>query len=256
MSLYTEQISHLRALQRVDDDINDIQCEIESAPAEVQKLEKEFAAMDSQREWIKDKIKHLQDQQRRLNYDIKDEEARLSNSRNKLMQVQNDHEYQAVMREIDIMKRQNITREEELSALRDELAKQEENLAVHEKEWESARTALETQQNGLDERLAGCRAKLEGLESERASVGSAIEPPILKRYEFIRNRLRHPVIVPVDKGVCSGCHMMLPPQSFIELQRGTSILSCPSCQRLIYWAPSTPEGEQADAAAQDQEQDN
>ena len=161
MSLYTDQISHLRALQGVDDEIHDIQCQIESAPAEVQKLEKGFAALDSQREWIKDKIKHLQDQQRRLNYDIKDEEARLSNSRNKLMQVQNDHEYQAVMREIEIMKRQNTTRQDELAALRDELTKQEENLAAQEQEWEAARSALETQQSGLEERLAGCRAALD-----------------------------------------------------------------------------------------------
>ena len=255
MSLYTDQINHLRALQRVDDEINDIQCEIESAPAEVQKLEKGFAALDSQREWIKDKIKHLQDQQRRLNYDIKDEEARLSNSRNKLMQVQNDNEYQAVMREIDIMKRQNTTRQEELSALRDELIKQEENLAAQEKDWEAARISLEAQQSGLEERLAGCRATLEDLSARRISVGSAIEPPILKRYEFIRNRLRHPVIVPVDNGVCSGCHMMLPPQSFIELQRGTSILSCPSCQRMIFWSPSVSEEDRADDAAPEQDQD-
>ncbi len=256
MSLYTDQISHLRALQGVDDEIHDIQCQIESAPAEVQKLEKGFAALDSQREWIKEKIKHLQDQQRRLNYDIKDEEARLSNSRNKLMQVQNDHEYQAVMREIEIMKRQNSTRQDELAALRDELTKQEENLAAQEQEWEAARSALETQQSGLEERLAGCRAALEELSAKRTSVGSAIEPPILKRYEFIRNRLRHPVIVPVDNGVCSGCHMMLPPQHFIELQRGTSILSCPSCQRMIFWSPSVAEEGQADAAAPEQEQEN
>ena len=55
------------------------------------------------------------------------------------------------------------------------------------------------------------------------------------RYEFIRRRLEHPVIVAVKEGICSGCHIAVPPQSFIELQRGQQILSCPNCQRLIFW---------------------
>ena len=55
------------------------------------------------------------------------------------------------------------------------------------------------------------------------------------RYEFIRSRLEHPVIVAVKDGVCSGCNIAVPPQAFIELQRGRQILSCPNCQRLIFW---------------------
>ena len=53
--------------------------------------------------------------------------------------------------------------------------------------------------------------------------------------EFIRRRLSHPVIVPVTAGVCSGCRIMIPPQTFIELQGGHKIINCPNCQRLIYW---------------------
>lgn len=44
-----------------------------------------------------------------------------------------------------------------------------------------------------------------------------------------------PVIVPVTAGVCSGCRIMIPPQTFIELQGGHKIINCPNCQRLIYW---------------------
>ena len=55
------------------------------------------------------------------------------------------------------------------------------------------------------------------------------------RYEFIRKRLEHPVIVAVKEGICTGCHIAVPPQSYIELQRGQQILSCPNCQRLIFW---------------------
>ena len=65
--------------------------------------------------------------------------------------------------------------------------------------------------------------------------------PILARYEFIRSRLANPVIVSVDQGVCSGCNISIPPQFFIELQKGQQILSCPNCQRLIFWVGHVPE---------------
>ena len=58
---------------------------------------------------------------------------------------------------------------------------------------------------------------------------------MFRRYEFIRERLDHPVIVAVKDGICTGCHIAVPPQTFIELQRGQQIMSCPNCQRLIFW---------------------
>ena len=68
------------------------------------------------------------------------------------------------------------------------------------------------------------------------------------RYEFIRVRLEHPVIVAVTDGICSGCNIAVHPQSFIELQRGQQILSCPNCQRLIFWCEHFSLPEEAVAA--------
>ena len=168
--------------------------------------------------------------------DIQDDESRLVNSKNKLMQVENDREYQAMIREMDTMERQNQTREEERMALQEERSLQESNLHSVEETWNELKTELESQRENLEKRLAECRTKLEALEAQRAEVSALISPPVLSRYEFIRNRLRHPVIVPVEAGVCSGCHIAIPPQVFIDLQRGNHIMSCPNCQRLMYWA--------------------
>ena len=68
------------------------------------------------------------------------------------------------------------------------------------------------------------------------SLDDIVRPAVRKfAGEFIRRRLSHPVIVPVTAGVCSGCRIMIPPQTFIELQGGHKIINCPNCQRLIYW---------------------
>jgi predicted nucleic acid-binding Zn-ribbon protein len=44
----------------------------------------------------------------------------------------------------------------------------------------------------------------------------------------------------VSEGICGGCHIRIPPQSFNELQKGKQILGCPNCQRIIFWVEHSP----------------
>lgn len=235
MSLYLEQIRQLVALQHVDDDIHVVKNELKMAPQEVEELTQRFATQEEQRNRVLDKIQHLKEQQKRLDLDIEDDSTRIKKSKSKLMQVGNNREYQAMVREMDNMERQNRSREEERAALQEERGIQEGNLKAMDEVWTALKAELDVKKTNLDERLAEAEKKLGNLEKNRASTGSEVPPPVLSRYEFIRRRLEHPVIVPVDNGICSGCHIAIPPQVFIELQRGQQILSCPNCQRLIYW---------------------
>ena len=89
---------------------------------------------------------------------------------------------------------------------------------------------------GLESRVREAETALEKLNSQRSKAAVEVPVPVFSRYEFIRERLRHPVIVPVSGGICTGCNISIPPQSFIELQKGAQILSCPNCRRLMYWS--------------------
>jgi predicted nucleic acid-binding Zn-ribbon protein len=201
----------------------------------VDELARRFADHDEQRSRVLDKLQHLREQQKRLDSDIEDDSTRIKKSKSKLMQVANNREYQAVVREMDNMERLNRSREEERLVLHEERNTQENSLAELENAWTAIKEELETKKANLDATLADAGRELAALEKDRSSTGSEVPSPVLDRYEFIRRRLEHPVIVSVDNGVCTGCHIAIPPQIYIELQRGQQILSCPNCQRLIYW---------------------
>lgn len=235
MSLYLKQIEQLVELQKVDDAIFAVKTELKQAPKELDELEQRFAASEEQRNKVVDKLTHIQEQQKRLSLEIDDDSIRIKKSKSKLMQVGNTREYHAMMREMDSMEKLNRTREEEKVALLEELQLQNDTLAEIDRTYGALKAELEVKREGLQERLDKATAKLTDLEKKRANTGSEVPQPVFMRYEFIRRRLEHPVIVPVDDGVCSGCHIAIPPQAFIELQRGQQILSCPNCQRLIYW---------------------
>jgi len=235
VSLYIQQIAQLVALQKVDDAIHVMNNELEQAPLEVRTLEQRFTALEEQRAKLLDKLDHLQEQQKRLALEIEDDAARIKKSKSKLMQVGNTREYHAMLREVDNMEKSNRSREEEKLTLHEALQLENANLAEASDAYESVQTELEEKRGTLQTRMSVAQEQLNMLQKERAAAGREIPSPVFSRYEFIRNRLANPVIVPVNQGICSGCHIAVPPQTFIELQRGQQILSCPNCQRLIYW---------------------
>ena len=240
-AVYFAQIQQLVELQKVDDAIHAVKQVLERAPGEVADLEQRYADMETRRNYILEKLSHLEDQQKRISSEIDDESARLKKSKNKLMQVGNQREYHAMMREMDSMERINRSREEEKVTILDELQYQNNALAELDKDFTALKAELDVKRDGLEAALQRGRAELEALDAKRASVSKNIPQPVFLRYEFIRKRLEHPVIVGVREGVCSGCHIAVPPQTFIELQRGQQILSCPNCQRLIFWCEHFPD---------------
>ena len=236
MSLYLEQIRQLVQLQGVDDEIHAVEQELSKAPQTVERLTAEFAAAEAEKAKCDDKMTLLLEQDKRVALEIEEDDARIHKSKSKLMQVANSREYQAMAREMDSMEKNIHTREEERARIKEAIKSHTEDVEAANQTWETLKQALEEARASLDARMAEALAKLEVLEQRRAHAGSEIPRPVLERYEFIRRRLAHPVIVPVHDGICDGCHIAIPPQAFIDLQSGQKILNCPNCQRLIYWS--------------------
>lgn len=235
MSIYLEQIEQLIALQKVDDEIYGIRKELEKAPKTLDALKTKFKDVEARRERQLDKMSHLHEQEKNLGIEIEDESARLKKSKNKIMQAGNSKEYNAIMREMDNLERMNRDKVDEKSTLIEELLLQRDIQKELDEEYEALKSQVEEMEAGIKESMSVSQKAMDALLEERKTCAKDVPAPVFSRYEFIRERLSHPVIVPVTSGVCSGCNIAIPPQGFIELQKGTQILSCPNCQRLMFW---------------------
>jgi predicted nucleic acid-binding Zn-ribbon protein len=231
-----KQIEQLVELQKVDDQIHAIRKELINAPKEIEDLKKDFKQLEEERAGVQDKLEHLREQEKRLHMDIEDDVTRIKKSKSKLMLVGNSKEYQAMMREMDSLEKMNRDREEEEKIMADELNRQTAAYDLAEERYNKLKKELAEKEAGLTERTEIAQSELNRLDIKRRDAIKLVPLPVLSRYEFIRERLSYPVIVPVNSGICSGCNISIPPQGFIELQKGKQILSGPNCQRLIYWS--------------------
>lgn len=235
MSLYIKQIEQLIFLQQVDDEILTLEKRLNEAPQKINLIEQKLETQQKQKKDIKEKIEVLTEQEKKLNQEIEENYTKIKKSKNRLMMVENSKEYHAIMREMDNLEKTNRMREEEKVALEEDLATQNNIYSSLESEIERTEEELQEKKKNMEFQLSNADNRLKELREKREKSTQDIPKPILSRYEFIRSRLNNPVIVSVEKGICTGCNISIPPQIFIELQKGEQILSCPNCQRLIYW---------------------
>jgi len=83
----------------------------------------------------------------------------------------------------------------------------------------------------LDERAE--RLSLEAYRRGRDEAQRHLPRPLLERYRS-RFERRRPVLVAIQRGTCSGCHVRLPTMIDYQARRAPAIHTCPHCQRMLY----------------------
>lgn len=74
----------------------------------------------------------------------------------------------------------------------------------------------------------------ETYRSRREATRRRVPRGLLERYQMLLEAGRRPVIVAIERGGCSGCHVRLPTMVEHKARRAPAIHSCPRCQRMLY----------------------
>lgn len=150
----------------------------------------------------------------------------------KLYAIKTNKEYQAALKEIADTKKINRERE-------DRVLKLMETIEAAGKEITQLSAALADKEAGCRDAVQAIEAEAAQLEqeqgaqsAERERVVGDIGEKVMRLYTMVRQRHRD-AVAEVRQGICQGCHMRIPPQQFIELQRWTALTQCPSCHRVL-----------------------
>ncbi len=229
------QIKNLLALQDIDNHIAVIQQERDEAPQRVAALEAQLGGKTSRSEAAQAEKEELEAKRAELEEKIKEANLKAKRSQARLGDVKNPRQHQAVLKELDDLKMLREEWEEKLVAVLEELEEVNQRLEEAREGLETLKENLEKEKSELDATMEDMERQIAELTKERERYTKELPPQVLSRYNFIRSRLKHAPVAPVIDGTCQICHMSLPPQSFIELRRMEELMTCPSCQRIIYW---------------------
>jgi hypothetical protein len=178
---------------------------------------------------------HARKMHRSLEQSIADLENRIARSKLRMNEVKTNKEYQAILREIDDFKGEIRRKEDEALEVMEQIETISRELKTLESEFESHKVRLEADRKVLQEEADRLKERLDQLDAVAAEIRAKIDPGLLKRCDSLLARQSGVAVAPVEAGTCKICHLNIPPQKFIELQKDEAILQCPHCHRFLFW---------------------
>jgi predicted nucleic acid-binding Zn-ribbon protein len=230
-----EQVSLLIELQKLDLTIGRINLKKKELPEKIAKLDEEFrnsaAEVEAEKKKVDELQKHHKEKEEKLKKGIENRRKAIDRQSD----VKTNKEYQAILKEIETIDNKNSEIEDEIIAALEELDKARDQLKLKEYGYVTFKVQYEHNKKKMEDELGLLDAELLTCQQKGGECSKQINEPLLKRYETIKGIRNGLAVTSVWKEVCSGCHMNIPPQMYIELQKSIELISCPNCNRIIYW---------------------
>ena len=230
-----EQLSYLIELQKLDLIVGKIIGKKGELPDKIVQMDEGFAASAKSVEESKKKFEELNKLQGEKEDKLRKGIDTLKKTKDRLLEVKTNKEYQAMLKEIETIENKNSEIEDEIISGLDEIDHMRAEVRAREKDFEAQRSQYEKEKERMEKEIIQLDQNLHDAEKRTDALRKKIRDELLKRYETIKGRRNGVAVALVWKEVCGGCHMNIPPQMYNELQRSSDLLTCPNCNRIVYW---------------------
>ncbi len=189
----------------------------------------------------RDAVAKIHDDMKRNMADTNEVELEITSRRQKILklrdqqgQIKTNQEYRAIENEIATIQQQIRETEDREIVLMEAAEALRTQLALAEQTQKREQSSVESDMQSLDARLANIEAEISQVKAEREKILPDIDAGWLARYQRIFENKGDFAMAPVEGGSCGGCHMRLPPQQVHLARRGTDMVPCSFCGRLLY----------------------
>ncbi|MFA8343700.1 MAG: zinc ribbon domain-containing protein [Rhodothermaceae bacterium] len=228
-----DRLESLYELQLIDSQLDELEELRGDLPLAVNELKGQMKLIQDQidekeevRKTSKEKIAENETEVERL-------KENLTKFKAQLYQVRNNKEYDALTKEIDhsetqvdAFTKENEELENSIEILKNEIEEITPDLEKLEEELKNKETDLTSIINSNEKEEVKWRDK-------RESAASKVRKPDLNTYMRIRKARSGIAVATVNRGACSGCHNVVPPQRQLEIKQNRRIFTCEACGRML-----------------------
>jgi len=185
-------------------------------------------------ETLRQTVRQAEVDRKRLELDVGTRAESVSRLKTQQYQTRKNDEFQAIGHEIERYENEirKIEDDElELMVLADKI---KADLAAEETKAAATRDSIARQTTDLDEKSKALESQLQGLTTERSNLATKIDEDLLARFESLFKSKGDAVVVAIEHGVCTGCHMKVTTATAAGVKAGKEIVSCENCGRILY----------------------
>ncbi len=230
-----EKLLLLIKLQDCDSQLVKLSAKKKILPGSIEKLDKEFSSFKEGIEKSKTKYDELKSRHVENESKIKKINEGIVKTKERMLEVKNNKEYQAMLKEIEIAESSRGEVETQIISILEELDKLSVLVKKDEEIFKQGRNKYEQEKKAIEDELNAVDTDVAAWEQNRMDLQKNVPDDLLIIYEKVKKRNKGIGVTSVWKAVCNGCHMNIPAQLYNELQRSDDLLSCPNCNRIMYY---------------------
>jgi predicted nucleic acid-binding Zn-ribbon protein len=233
-----DQLFRLVRIQEIAQETRAARALVDGAPARIEQIEGHFRERNAEYVAVKQRFDALEDDQRTRSSEL----AALEESKKKymddLMQVQNQREYAAMLKEIDSVKSDISEHEDAIIKDMEEIETVKTELATHEEHIKTERVQVGKERTEVEASVTQARETIIGLDRERSGIESELPASLVANIRRIEAGRQGLFMSKADDGVCQSCFVRVRPQGFQEVKLALKIHYCSNCKRLMFHEPS------------------
>ena len=233
-----QDIQTLVKLQEAESEIVRLTKVLDKVEKEKQKIGLQIKAFETALEKNKQELLASENGCRGIEAEIQLIDDRIIKSNEKLRMVKTNKEYQLLLREVDDNKKRKDMLETELIESMEQKVKLTLLVEERETEFQLLNDKVKAEQSEIDKKTSDDKELLNEYLEQQAEIGKNLSPSLMTRFAKISKMNNGLAVTTVKNEVCMGCFMNIPPQMYIDVQRGKSLISCPQCSRILYFENS------------------
>jgi predicted nucleic acid-binding Zn-ribbon protein len=224
-------------LQEIDNRLADLTREITALPKHIADIEKKLVSHERKLEADRAALSANQKERKKCEGDIQTQDQKITKLKDQMLLAKTNEQYRAFQNEIDFCQAEIRKMEDRILELMAESDPLDKNVKAAEVALKAEKTQVETEKQVARARTATDEKASSELQQERAGIVPQIQPSTYQLYERARRARKGVGVAEAVEGRCSACHMSMRPQFSQELKRGDQVMTCESCNRILYYNP-------------------
>lgn len=233
------QLTRLIRIQEIVLETQAARAVIEGAPGRIEAAEEQFRERNAEYVAIKERHDALEADRRARSEELLVLEESRKKYMDSLMQVKNQREYAAALKEIDTVKARISENEDAILKAMEEIETLRTDIESRATHIEAERALVDKEHADVERETAAARETIARCDAERGEIERGLPSSLVLAVRRVEHGRRGLFLVKAEDAMCSACHVRVRPQVYQEIKLASRLHTCSSCKRFLYHEASS-----------------
>ncbi len=237
-----ETLKALLDLQKIDHDVWRIRQRIREMPQILERRGERFRQSEARVAAAVARVTDLKKQIGLLELEIKTKEGEVAKIQGAQGQSRTNEEFRAFGDHVQRLKKENRAIEDRILEFLGTIESVDKELVDLKATRDALKQEVDADRAQWQKDEAEYQADLAKRDGERAVYAATIAPGPLSTYERVLKVRDGKALVTANGRTCGGCSMSVTPNDYNKLMAGGQLISCRSCERILFIAENAAAG--------------